>query len=238
MTERIEAPLTFLRGKQKREWLKTHRVELDAYLREFGLAHTLGHFNIRYRTLCQILDLKEDEPDILIYLRGGQKGKWLREHRAEVLDHLTAYGILSTLLKFHTTSSTLDRLINRNPSDNDPRYRNTGKVAPAHPEPVFQAAFASIEVAERAKLIALDAKQGVADLRRELRELKEQFGLFQDTVSTEIVSKFLRPLLERITMPDALELKPKPDLLSLGGHSHGKPGNNGHHKQLLRAGGE
>jgi hypothetical protein len=223
-----------LRGRQKREWLKTHRAELDAYLREFGLAITLGHFNIRYRTLCQLLDLEENEPDILIYLRGGQKGKWLREHRTEVLDHLATYGILSTLLKFRTTSATLDRLLGRNPSDNDPRYRNTGKVAPAHPEPVFQAAFDAIEVAEKAKLIAQDAKQGVSDLRREIRELREQFSRFQDTVSSEIVTKFIRPLLERITVPD--ELEPKPDLLSLGEDRHDKPGDNGHHEQLLRAG--
>lgn len=232
MTERLEAPMVDLRGRQKRDWLKTHRTELDAYLHEFGFTNTLGHFNIRYRTLCQLLDLEENEPDILLYMRGGQKGKWLRQHRAEVLDFLAAHGILNTLVKFHLHTDTLDRLLSQNPKDNDPRYRNTGVVPPAHPEPVFQAAFDAIEVAEKAKLIAESAKQDVSALRRELRELREQFSQFQDAVSTEIVTKFLKPLLERITVPD--ELEPNPDPLTLGRHSYDKPGDNGHRRELLR----
>jgi len=220
MTQQLEAPkleypILHLKGQEKRNWIRTHPAEVSAYLREFGFSKTLGHFNIRYPTLCRLLDLKIDDPDNLLYMRGGQKSKWLRAHGAEVLDYLSTNGIYNTLVRFHIGSMTLDRLLNRNPVDNDPRYRFTRTSLPADAEPVFKVAQDAIEVAEIAKLEAARSNQGVADLRREIRELKEQFSLFQDTVGTHISKVIIKAFLEGTPIPDRLAAKPQGQLLSL-----------------------
>ncbi len=147
-------------------------------------------------------------------LKGGAKHMYLRLHRAEIIGYLNAHGIGPTLTQYHICSVTLDNLLTQGDKGNDPRYRYTG-TAPSRPNPVLLTALDALNIADKSKVIAEMAQGSVADLRRELRELREQFALFQQAVATDLATRFLKPLLEFMKVPDTLDVKTKADPLSV-----------------------
>ena len=60
------------------------------------------------------------------------------------------------------------------------------------------------------------AEASVADLKGEIRELKDQFARFQESVGEQLKQNFFLPLLAAgFKLPLELELKPKPDSLNV-----------------------
>lgn len=68
---------------------------------------------------------------------------------------------------------------------------------------------------DKALSLAEINQANVEDLRKEIKELKEQFSKFQETVSSQVADKFLKPLVSQLRLPPELESKPEPDNLKL-----------------------
>ncbi len=126
-------------------------------------------------------------------LRGGEKRMWLRIHRDEVLEYLEDHGEEATKEKYHLKHDTLDRVI-RPEGGNYPRFTRY----------------------DRLEMKVNMAKAKVDDLTGEVRELKEQFAKFQESVGEQLKQSFLLPLLRAgIRLPPELLLKPGPDYLNV-----------------------
>ena len=63
----------------------------------------------------------------------------------------------------------------------------------------------------RVEILAED----VRDSRREIRELKYQFGEFVPAVSKDLTDKFFTPILRMMNLPDSLDISNNPDPLSM-----------------------
>lgn len=126
-------------------------------------------------------------------LKGGEKRMWLRIHQDEVLEYLEEHGEEATKEKYHLTHDTLDRV----------------KI----PEGGHYSSFTRYD---RLEMKVNIAKAGLEDLTGEVRELKEQFGKFQESIGEQLKQNFLLPLLAAgFKLPTELELKPKPDSLNV-----------------------
>jgi len=135
---------------------------------------------------------------------GGAKRMWIQKHREEIIDFVELRGRKAALKAFGLKEFTLDTLL---ASTKEPWKGNFTKA---------DRALARVEITD----------QGLADLRRELRELREAFALFQENVSTQLTEKFFKPLLARAIQPGpGLEAKPTPDPLLIGDLGKGKPFN-------------
>lgn len=135
-------------------------------------------------------------------ISGGQKRMWLRQHREEVLRYLKENGEETTCKYFHLHQFTLEQFL---ASEAEPLKDSFSKA---------DRALARVDV--------MDA--GLMELRRELRDLKEAFALFQDTVSTQLTEKFFKPLLERAIQPGPeLEVRTAKDPLLLSNLGVSKP---------------
>ena len=127
-------------------------------------------------------------------MSGGKKQHWLRIHRGQILAYFKAHGELATREKYNMKQDTWNRFMN--PSASQP---NT-----------------NLTKSDKAILRAEISEQGLRDVRKEVKELKENYGKFTDTVSTQLSDKFFKPLLrEKIELPPELEHKEKPDLLKI-----------------------
>ena len=130
-------------------------------------------------------------------MKGGAGHKWIREHRQLILDYLDLFGEEDTLAKFKLKPDTLERI---KLSDEPAHLRER------------------LSMAEKASLKADISEAGVAQLRKEVRELKEQFIAFQDAVSSQVAHKFLLPLIKHLQVPEGLpNPEDKPNPLSLEG---------------------
>jgi len=126
-------------------------------------------------------------------LSGGKKRMWLRVHRDEVLAYLEKNGEEATMKEYHLRKGTLDRVISLS-EGYYPRFTR----------------YDSLELKINRDEVS------IADLRGELRELKELFAVFQESVAEQIKQNFLIPLLQAgIRPPEGLELAPHPDLLNV-----------------------
>jgi len=126
-------------------------------------------------------------------LRGGEKRMWLRQHQEEVLEYLEHHGELATKEKYHLTHDTLDRVIS--------------------PEGGYYPRFSRYDELQL-KLNITEA--GVAELRAEVKELKEQFARFQDSVAEQLKQNFFLPLLQAgIRLPGGMDANPGPDRLRI-----------------------
>lgn len=119
-------------------------------------------------------------------LRGGRKRLWLKVHRSEVVAYYEIYGATKTMTAFNLNKDTLDRLLEDS---------GTATV---------------LSDAEKALLRAEVAEQGLRDCRRDIRELKEQYGMFTEVVSDKLTQKFFSPVLHHILGELPPELVEKP----------------------------
>ena len=128
-------------------------------------------------------------------LNGGKKQLWLRLHREEVLTYFELHGEAATRERYNIVKDdTWSRLLN--PDVSRPKSKLTK--------------------ADRAIARAEIAEQGLRELRREVRELKEQYGDFVPLVADQITRKFFIPLVSgSIELPPELEHKPEPNPLDL-----------------------
>jgi len=126
---------------------------------------------------------------------GGTKQLWLRLHSEEVLEFYNKHGATATKSRFLLKTETLAVILGG-----------------GHSKPFCHPFTPKDKLELRVEILNED----VRCLRQEVREAKEAFALFQQGVASQLTDKFLIPLLQAGIKPDKrLELKPKPDPLSL-----------------------
>lgn len=126
----------------------------------------------------------------LAELKGGEKHKFLREHRQTILDLEETFGRDFVKGHFCIKEETLDAILRFEPSTFISKFTKSDR------------ALAKAEIAE----------QAVKELRQEIKELRQQFATFQESVGTQLAKKFLIPLLQSaIKIDESLIEKPKPE---------------------------
>jgi hypothetical protein len=127
-------------------------------------------------------------------LSGGKKQMWLRQHRDEVLEFYDKHGAEATKEQYNLLPSTLDSILKDKPKPFTGRFSRQDEL--------------------QLRLNMTNAE--MVTLRTEVRELKELFLSFQDSVSEQLKQKFLLPLLQAgIRVDSNLQLKPQPDVLEV-----------------------
>lgn len=126
-------------------------------------------------------------------LKGGRKEMWLRHNQEEVFNFFNKHGEVATRNRFCLEADTLVSLLQGRRGVFSPPFTKKDKQE------------IMIEV----------LTQDVRDCRRELAELKEVFGRFQQTVAQQVTQKFLVPLLQQgIDLGnESFDINPKPPLL-------------------------
>ena len=127
-------------------------------------------------------------------LKGGQKDLALRTHRAEILAYFEAHGEVATREWYNIRKNeTWQHFL----SPREVRHKMLTK-------------------ADKAIIRSEIAEEGLREVKREVRDLKEQYGKFVPYLADEITRKFFVPLLSgKVELPKELEYKPAPDQLSL-----------------------
>ena len=128
-------------------------------------------------------------------MKGGAKQKWLRLHRDEVITYFELHGEQATRDRYNILKDeTWRRLLN--PNTRQPKSKLTK--------------------ADRAIARAEIAEEGLREVKREVGELKMQFGRFVPLVANQITEKFFVPLLSgKLELPPELVYKPGPDPLDM-----------------------
>lgn len=108
-------------------------------------------------------------------LRGGRKQMWLRQHRETILAFYNSFGEKETRKTFCLTEITLQTLVT--PKANSRRFSQMSK-------------------ADRALARAEISEVGLLELRKELKELRQLFDHFQQSVGEQLLTKFFLPLLQ------------------------------------------
>jgi len=130
-------------------------------------------------------------------LSGGAKNHWLKNNRDLVLGYYEQFGREATMKQFNLRDTTLDDFLNR-------------------PEPHNSRFHSRIDKADEALAMAEMAEVGVAEARKEVRELKEEWTTFIESVSSQLVQRFFIPLLQQnITLSNELDIKPESDMLKI-----------------------
>ncbi len=130
-------------------------------------------------------------------LNGGTKHHLLEVHRDEILAYCEVHGEAATRERYNIAKDlTWRRLLN--PNTRQPKTK-FGK-------------------ADRAIARAEITEAGLREVKREVRELKEQYGEFVPLVAEQLTKKFLAPLIGgAIELPAELQekLKPGPNPLEI-----------------------
>ena len=123
-------------------------------------------------------------------VNGGKLIFYLKNHRREVLVYFRENGLYATLNHYQISAATLDRLMAGD-------YGGEQRLSKA----------------ERAYCMAEIAAAGTAELRREIRELKEQYGQFVELIATQITSQIIKALQNiNIELPPELDYRPRDPL--------------------------
>ncbi len=129
-------------------------------------------------------------------LKGGEKNLALRQHKSEILAFYEQNGEQATRERYNIRKDTTWK-----------HFLNGRQVR-----------MAKLTKADKAIARAEIAEEGLRDVRREIRELKDQYGQFVPYLADEITRKFFVPLMSgKVELPPELEYKPSPDPLDLTG---------------------
>jgi len=108
-------------------------------------------------------------------LRGGEKAMWLRIHHEDVEDYFYQHGEAATLSRFCLKGETLDAVL------------KGGRGMP------FVNKFTKVEKLE----LSMDAYRcDTQDLRKEVKDMHQEFGQFQATVADKLLNRLINPLLQ------------------------------------------
>lgn len=130
-------------------------------------------------------------------LKGGVKGVWLKQNRQLVVDYWRHFGDADTCKQFSMRPEVLRDLIQGGVED--PRAVRLPRRS---------------DDIEKVQLMAEASQAAVAELRRDIRGLKEDYIQFTELVSESIATKLLKPLLSMIIrLPD--DMRPPQELLEL-----------------------
>ncbi|MFC2025336.1 hypothetical protein ACFLTG_02875 [Chloroflexota bacterium] len=131
------------------------------------------------------------ELDQFTKLKGGQKHMWLEHHRVSILAFYDEFGETATRTTFNLTEQTLHNLINSTTS-----HRSYNRLSKA------DKAISQAEI----------ARADVQELRKEIRQIRQLFEHFQQSVGEQLVNKFFLPLVKAgLTIDYDLNLEKKDD---------------------------
>lgn len=108
-------------------------------------------------------------------LKGGQKHMWLRQHREAILAFYESFGEEDTRKTFCLTENTLQSLIKSKPDERR---------------------FSRLSKADKALARAEISEAGVIELRKEVKELRQLFEHFQQSVGEQLLNRFFLPLIQ------------------------------------------
>jgi hypothetical protein len=135
------------------------------------------------------MTFSDSEIDQFAKLKGGQKHMWLRHHKEAILAFYDAFGEADTRKTFCITETTLQSLIG---SKNSTRR------------------FSQLSKADRAIARAEITEAGLIELRREVKELKQLFEHFQQSVGEQLLNRFFMTLLQSGIKVDKRLDEPEP----------------------------
>lgn len=130
--------------------------------------------------------------------KGGGKHMWLKQHRAEILDYLKEHGTGATMAKYRMTFPTLESLATGDPAS--VLLREVKGIVSQ--DPMLDTVLEAKRQAEAACIVAERARQANADLRREIRELKQAFGMFQQSIAEQIAGVMVKAITQNLTVPE------------------------------------
>lgn len=133
-------------------------------------------------------------PEFKPSMSGGAKQLWLRLHRDEVMAFFEAHGEAAARERYNIRKDTT--------------WEHFLKGR--------QVRVAKLTKADKAIARAEIAEQGLRDVKREVRALKDQYGRFVPLLADQITRKFFIPLMSgKVELPPELEYKPEPDPLDI-----------------------
>lgn len=149
------------------------REEVLDSVRQYGIAETMAIYKVKHRpTFVRWLEAQTNVVfpyNPLARLKGGEKHKWLREHRQTVLELEAELGREFVKECFCLKEETLEALLQYEPN------------TPAHRLTKSDRALAKAEINE----------QAIKDLRKEIKELRGEFATFQESASSQPTRQFL-----------------------------------------------
>jgi len=120
-------------------------------------------------------------------LNGGEKRMWIDQNHRLIIDFYQAMGKERTKSAFRLEEVTLDSILNRPIDDSKSIPKNV------------RALTAALEALSRADVSLTKSEIASCELRdvkRQIEELKNLFNGFQQEVSTQLVDRFFKPLLQ------------------------------------------
>ena len=143
-------------------------------------------------------------------LKPGEKNMFIRHHHETILDFCDLFGDNATLKQFNLRIDTLDRIKGTAP------VREYKKVSHAEaPESKADTALRALETLER-KVSYLEVEvTAIANMRREIAELKELYNEFTEVTASKISKALLIPLLASLMKQFKGKLPEVRDLLAI-----------------------
>lgn len=126
--------------------------------------------------------------------KGGKKTLFLKQNRAEIKAYFANFGAEETCDRYNLTHQTLERFLKQG----DPIPRRD----------------------DRAVLLAQIASERSLRTEKQVKELEKKYALFLDSLCSQFVEKFFKPLLQNnIELPSGLEVQ-EDNLLKLDDMGH------------------
>lgn len=116
----------------------------------------------------------------LIGLNGGSKNLWIKNHKEVILEYYAEHGLLFTLIEFNLQYDTFDRFIRK--------YSRESKLTGR------SKAIKRTGNSDRAFILAQQALIANAELRREIREMREEYGQLVQLIAGQITANIIEAL--------------------------------------------
>jgi hypothetical protein len=205
-----------LRGWPKHLWMMAHKTEVAAFYRDHGLIAATHRYRMSPRTLASyVSEVEHDEhyddaPPVRgrpgVFIKGGAKHQWLVAHKEEVRAYFKEHGFYKTTAHYRLYQTTMLALLDADPDLQSPELRLAEGALRRYKnlQPVLEAIKEASDKADRAALMAESSSAGVAQLRREIHMLREEFEAFQQTVSQQVGQAIVGSLMKNMKLPKKL----------------------------------
>ena len=118
------------------------------------------------------------------HMTAGERQLFYRNHSSEIIDYCSRNGFQKTLEYYHMTTKTLTRMLVNG------GYNSRNWRSPNVDDSQNDTLLLRIQINEAA----------IAELRKEIRELKDVYSKFQEEVSNQLVRKFFTPLMQHMQL--------------------------------------
>lgn len=120
-------------------------------------------------------------------MKSGERQLFYRTHYLEILEYCEEYGFKETITKYGMTENTLKKMLDRGEYTGGRRSPNR-----------------NMSKTEKLLLRSEINEEAIYNLRKEVKDLKDTFLKFQDEVSSQVASKFFKPLIEHLELSDGM----------------------------------